>query len=560
MNLFRPREADTIGIRLLQKMGWKPGQGVGRRIKRKARLGEDDEDDVEAETLHFAPEDTNMIGFVRKDDCKGLGFKGEGSMNQAGDEADDDASLFAASKSRMLTTKEKSKKESFGIGILNDTGSDEEDPYELGPKLTFNRSIGTGKKTKKATDPQKLTKFSPNPSIRPRQVNRSAKTLSQQSAARLRKTHDGKLPLTGFVLSSKGPPITFTKSYPPPPIPETWTPSKQNPSTNLLQPKPWQSTADAAKSSTLTPAQRGSLLAEPQLPTKSVFAYLNPTARAKIVAATGNSNLPSAETEAAAEAGSQPPPTPQPEPSTRSSIRTQTQTQPPSWSLIPPLSPKTAQAALSRARASTDSTTAPYATDPDKAKRYVTYLEFSAGVRASPSERGHMGEEEWVREMGEFGKVAVLGRLGGLMAGRFSAASARTRATGEEEEGRDGDGDGSQMSVHGGLTRTVEKFFPTRLLCKRFNVKAPAHVLDPGAEIGSELAGTRVEEPVGRREMAKMMVFGTTQGFAGGGVDGDGGLRLKMRELAVVDPEKNEAIEKERPPMEVFKAIFGEDE
>jgi hypothetical protein len=30
--------------------------------------------------------------------------------------------------------------------------------------------------------------------------------------------------------------------------------------------------------------------------------------------------------------------------------------------------------------------------------------------------------------------------------------------------------------------------------------------------------------------------------------------------LAVVDPEKNDAIEKEKPPMEVFKAIFGEDE
>jgi G patch domain-containing protein 1 len=532
---------------------------VGRRIKRKARLGDDDENDTEAETLHFAPEDTKMIGFVRKDDCKGLGFKGGGSLKQVGDEADDDdASLLAASKSRMLRAKEKSKKASFGVGVLNDTGSDEEDPYELGPKLTFNRSIGTGKKIKKATDPQKLIKSSPTPSIVPRQLNRSAKILSQQSTIRLRRTHDGKLPLAGFVLSSKGASITLTKAYPPPPIPETWTPSKQNHSTNLLQPKPWQSTVDAAKSSTLTPAQRGSLLAEPQLPTKSVFAYLTPTARAKIATATGNSKLPPAGVQEATETGNQPPSHLQPESSTPSSA--QTQTQPSPWSLIPPLSPKTAQAALSRARISTDSTTAPYATDPDKARRYVAYLEFSAGVRASPPEKGKMGEEEWVREMGEFGKVAGLGRLGGLMAGRFSAASARTRATGEEEE-EVGEGEGieTRMSVHGGLARTVEKFFPTRLLCKRFNVKAPAHVLDPGAEVGGELAGARVEEPVGRKEMEKMMVFGTTQGI-GGGVDGDGGLRLKMRELVVVDPEKNEAIEKERPPIEVFKAIFGEDD
>src|SRR5262249_8601314 len=159
--------------RLLQMMGWRPGQGVGRRIKRKARLGEDDEDEAEAETLHFAPEDTKMIGFVRKDDCKGLGFKGGGRLNQPGDGADDDASLLAASKSRLMRAKEKSKKASFGVGVLNDTGSDEEDPYELGPKLTFNRSIGTGKKTKKATEPPKLTKLSANPGIGPRPLNRS---------------------------------------------------------------------------------------------------------------------------------------------------------------------------------------------------------------------------------------------------------------------------------------------------------------------------------------------------------------------------------------------------
>ena len=563
MDLFRPSDADTVGARLLQKMGWKPGQGVGRRIKRKARLGDDDEDGGEGETHLFAPKDTKMIAFVTKDDYKGLGFKGEAGLDRpiaVRDEEEDDATLLAASKSRMLGAKDKSKKASFGVGVLNDTGSDEEDPYELGPKLTFNRSIGIGKKIKKATESPRAAKPSANPGIGPRPAFRSAKFLSQQSAAHLRKCHDGKLPLTGFILSFNSPTTTLTKTYPPPSIPETWTPSKETPSSNPPEPKPWQSTASAAKDSTLTPAQRGALLAEPQLPSKSVFSYLTPAARAKIAAATGKPNLPPAGNEA-------PPPLGPYEPHPQ----TETEPQPSPWSAIPTLDPQTAKAALSRARARTGAASAPYASDPPKAARYVAFLEFGAGLRMSPPERDReMRHGEWEREMGEFARVARLSRpLGGLMATRFSAAKGVGGIGGEEEKGGDGVGRGeledegvkaAGLGMYGPLTRTIERFFPTRLLCKRFNVKAPAHVLaDPGSAVGGEEASSKVEELVGRREMEKMMMFGTTQG-AWSSAEGDGGLQLKMRELAVVDPEKNDAIEKEKPPMEVFKAIFGEDE
>ena len=37
----------------------------------------------------------------------------------------------------------------IGIGILNDTGSDDEDPYEIGPRISYNRVIGGEKKKKK---------------------------------------------------------------------------------------------------------------------------------------------------------------------------------------------------------------------------------------------------------------------------------------------------------------------------------------------------------------------------------------------------------------------------
>ena len=37
IDLFRIDE-ETIGVKLLKKMGWKEGQGVGPKVRRKARL------------------------------------------------------------------------------------------------------------------------------------------------------------------------------------------------------------------------------------------------------------------------------------------------------------------------------------------------------------------------------------------------------------------------------------------------------------------------------------------------------------------------------------------
>jgi G patch domain-containing protein 1 len=81
IDLFRV-EGETIGVKLLKKMGWKEGQGVGPKVRRKARLDGVERlgEDADA-TYFFAPENTHMISFIRKNDHKGLGFDGETKLS-----------------------------------------------------------------------------------------------------------------------------------------------------------------------------------------------------------------------------------------------------------------------------------------------------------------------------------------------------------------------------------------------------------------------------------------------------------------------------------------------
>ncbi|KAM9302218.1 G patch domain-containing protein 1 [Gastrophryne carolinensis] len=87
----------TMGVQLLRQMGWKEGQGVGPRTKRKARKqesgsevkvygcalppaaseeSEEEEDDYLPENVTFAPKDVTPIDFTVKDDVHGLGYRG----------------------------------------------------------------------------------------------------------------------------------------------------------------------------------------------------------------------------------------------------------------------------------------------------------------------------------------------------------------------------------------------------------------------------------------------------------------------------------------------------
>ena len=627
MDIFKTG-GETMGVKLLKKMGWREGQGVGPKIRRKARLDEEDAGSDQPTHL-FAPEDSSMISFIRKNDSKGLGFDGEERLSEgrkvAGvtqvaestNDDDEEGTMFGALKHGGKAKKKSERKGGFGMGILNDNGSDEEDPYQMGPSISYNRVIGGEKKKKKKLD---ASRASANPLLKSKPVFISKKASAGRAGAGFRKCSDGRLPLEGFVLSSSSDPLSSILSqdgkYPPPTIPPGWKYSKtlSNPNTSTSAKPTYQSPAAIAAASKLSPKSRAALLGETLLPSKSVFDYLNPNARARIASATNNPNLPPALGEA------------DPNPSSPHA-RTLS-------SLVPALAKETALAALGRGTAGW----VPYAEDASKRSRYRLFLEIRADLRPEgtlPDRAPDANDDDWIKEMNEFAHAAqVFKPVTGIMASRFTSASSssspslsapKPTSSSSFSSSKDNDvietgsGDAQLLThptakakmtpaeeaaaagMYGPLTRSVENFYPSRLLCKRFNVKPPAHVqLDlaqdaegssssfsaggggaappppqrPPPHASSSSSSSSLQqrkeklELVGKREMDELRMSGANTSASARPVvegGGDGGRQIgagdapKGGGVLVVDPERNEAIEKERPGEELFRAVFGSD-
>ena len=555
IDLFR-MEGETVGVKLLKKMGWKEGQGVGPKVRRKARLEGVQQPGNDAEATHlFAPENTHMIRFVRKTDHKGLGFDGEtklslnnglGSGKDKSEDEEDGGNLIAPTKFK----KNKSVNGGIGIGILNDTGSDDEDPYEIGPKISYNKVIGGDKKTKKPVNgtANPLTKSGP--------VFISKKKALARAASASRKCHDGRLPLDGFILSgvdefsSVVQSLGKHNSYK---IPENWKSSKQPRA--AFQQAVYISTSDAAKTSKLDPKLRASILGEAALPGKSVFDFLTPSARDRLVSASGKSNLPQA-------LGEIPKGYAMTDEERRKELHAQ----------VPKVEKTTAEAALSRGA----SGFMPYSEDEAKRSRYRTYLENQAGIVTNLPERGPtMSRDDWLKEMNEFARCAQIFKpMSSLMATRFTSSTAGPQLASDAPDSNkellskpvpkpeDPAEQAAKLGMYGPMTRSSTSWHPTRLLCKRFNVNPPANV-QPGSTAHAEGIGRKmapslvskgaIEDLV--RESGGMNQF---QGDTRETSEAVPGPVERPQEIAI-DAERNDALEGQKAGEAVFKSIFGDD-
>ncbi|KAJ4134941.1 hypothetical protein NW768_004550 [Fusarium equiseti] len=546
MGLLRA-EGDTMGLKLLRRMGWRDGQGIGPKIRRSARLDVEQKNPDTTETHLFAPDNAEMIRFIRKNDRKGLGHDGETKLSNpitaAADEDDEDENIpETAQRTTSLFSSQRSKskpgRSGIGVGILNDNGSDEEDPYEIGPKIRYSRVVGGDKKKKKA----KKASAAVNPALKnaPVFVSRTARAGNG-----LGRCHDGRLPLDGFVLAK----ITEDLSdplleYAPPPVPEGWVSSKT--SSEQAASSEYKSTAEAAKASTHDAKSRAALLGEKSLPGKSVFDYITSSARDRLATASGNKQLPQGLGEI-------------PEGYAISEEERQQAV----WDQAPKLDRETAVAAISRG------SSGPYADNEEKKARYRTYLEhFATGSQPLPYKPKAMTYDDFSRELSEFHNCArIFKPMTGFMASRFTTAKKpSTMSTNESEADllskpepkvADPAEEAAKMGMYGKMTRKVDNFYPTRLLCKRFNVRPPAHS-QPDAEVGAgsgtrsrgEDLGTMEDAEIGSRTPAGDVKL--IENAPGGTVPS-----APIPE-PVVNPDKNEAVEGKTAHDEVLRAIFGD--
>lgn len=566
VDLFRA-DGETMGTKLLKKMGWKEGQGVGPKVRRKARLDGVEKAGDTTEMHLFAPENTQMIGFARKNDHKGLGFAGEEKLglasgaNQEMQKSDEEGEDRGALSLFKKPKKKKAIRGGIGIGILNDTGSDDEDPYEVGPRISYNKVIGGDKKKKKKPSNGAL-----NPALKAGPVFISKKAALARAAIGLRKCHDGRLPLDGFILSMIDEFSTVLWSselYGPPVIPEGWKSAKQ--------PRPgsqaaYLSTADAAKASKLDPKSRAAILGEASLPGKSVFDFLTPAARERMAAVSGKSNLPAA-------LGEIP----------DGYAITPAEQQKERLAQIPKVDIAVAEAALSRGA----SGFMPYGEDESKRQRYRKYLEYQAGIsQVVPEKTMMVSKEDWLKELREFANCALIFKpMSGMMATRFTSSTTTSQSiSGTPDSGtsllskptpkvEDPAEQAAKLGMYGPMTRSSKDWLPTRLLCKRFNVKPPANVQPGATEQGEEsgMAKSAAPDLVGKGEIDRTMREANwgamgEQRFTEKSSEDDAGnagveatSEVPSREETVVDAERNEALEGKRAGDAVFQSIFGDD-
>ena len=591
MDVFKV-EGETMGVRLLRKMGWRDGQGIGAKVRRQARLADELEPgkmtECDGEEHWFAPQNTILVALIRKNDQKGLGYQGEARLeaddgrtrpSDRAEEPDDGDPEFSPiarhAKSKGL---DGSARGGFGVGILNDTGSDDEDPYAIGPRISYNKVIG-GSKKKKKRDARLTEKGrtaavggAANPLLGSRPVFISNRASSSTKSG-FRKCHDGRLPLDGFILAADSEDLAaiveYDKRYPPPDIPEGWKSSKKLSST--ADEPDYRSTAEAAKASALDPKSRASLLGEVQLPGKSVFDFLSPVARDRIASASGRQDLPAALSEGA------------PKGFAVDEGERQRQLR----DVVPDLDRDVALKALGRGVGGW----MPYLEDEAKRTRYRAFLEIQAGLRGGLPERSQASStDEWIQELHEFAHAAQIFKpMTGMMAARFTSARSQSQSSAKREGSSsdlssaenivrnpaDNPGDpaeaAAKVGMYGPMTRSAQMFYPTRLLCKRFNVRPPVHV-QPDAQGRSGTTtvpgSTATHAPTAAKSTAlptrSLELMSTAvvndmlrESNRGHLVEDTSITNGKDQQTPIVDATRNLAIEGDRPGDAVFRAIFG---
>ncbi|KAL7946589.1 hypothetical protein V8C42DRAFT_344411 [Trichoderma barbatum] len=557
MGLFRA-DGDTMGLKLLRRMGWKDGQGIGPKVRRGARLDLGIKSHAaDGETHLFAPDNAEVLRFVRKTDRMGLGHNGQGKLSALRHERKADSDEEVDSHGGALSmlsrgdAKKKPQRGGIGIGILNDTGSDDEDPYEIGPKIKYNRVVGGDKKKK-----GKKQSAAANPSLKNAPV---FIPKTSRAGVSLQRCQDGRLPLDGFALANAMQDLTITLAkYAPPPVPPGWISSKV---TNVEDgTASFISAAEAAKSSTLNAKSRAAILGEAALPGKSVFDYISAAGREKLAAASGRVDLPPGLGEV-------------PEELAMSEEERQTML----WEQVPKLDRETAIAAIARGLRG------PYADDEAKRARYKRYLEHHTNPKLSlPEKPKGMSDDEFLREMTEFHNCArIFKPMTGFMASRFTTAKAPHSISADparekelisvpEPKLADPAEEAAKMGMFGKLTRSVEDFYPTRLLCKRFNVKPPAHARrDDEPEASKAAPGPSARPAYGSpMEDVQMPLLSAsrTRDEPPVGVDTTASAvevtTQPPRQSPVVEsqvnPDRNDAVEGKTANAEVLRAIFGD--
>uniref|UniRef100_A0A8C0H7X8 G-patch domain containing 1 n=1 Tax=Chelonoidis abingdonii TaxID=106734 RepID=A0A8C0H7X8_CHEAB len=540
----------TIGVELLRKMGWKEGQGVGPRVKRKPRKqkpvkvygcalppegsegSEDEEDEYQPENVTFAPKDVMPVDLTPKENVHGLGYKGlDPAKALFGISGGEHHNLFtdgSEKTSNLLGDLRRSKGrklgisgQAFGVGALEEEDDDIYATETLSKYDTVLKDEEPGDMLYGWTAPKQY---------------KNKKGMEKEVR------YIGKI-LDGFSLASKS--SAPKKTYLPPDLPRDYRPvhyfrpviTARNENPLLLQAlveSTGKRETDTPQQNrhTLNACQRRELLGETALkgPCPSVLEYLSGKDKERIK-----------EAKQAAER------------------QMKTQTLPQQSLNISSSSDGVHhkwQMALGGQLATPGSSDfKPFAKNPEKQKRYEDYVEsLKQGQKDTPESHSDPGMTEWERgrEREEFFHAAVLYKSSNsVLSSRFTRAkheddTDKVEVPRDQEIDIDDKESAVKMKMFGKLTRDKFEWHPEKLLCKRFNVP------DPYSEFTVKFANFQMKIPLKvsqyfilmERHFFPLSVFKFF--FLMGTV---------MQ--AVNESTDQEKEEERRPSMDLFKAIFA---
>ncbi|XP_071959371.1 G patch domain-containing protein 1-like isoform X2 [Antedon mediterranea] len=544
-DLIQPNR-ESIGIRLLRKMGWRHGQGIGPRQKQRQDKvygcaisqadGDQSSEDEYAQGHYFAPKDVESFKFRTKDNQHGIGYKGIDSRT-AMFGGHEHLNLF---EKQPIATKSSSGKlgmrgVAFGVGAFEDQ---DDDIYSTDHMSNYDQFIGDEVSSSKANKPLK-SRF---------------KDVS----------HISKL-LDGFTLSANSRPPN--KVYPAPELPRDFKPHHSMENVQPAGPK------FTSKLFTMSAIQRGALLGEEQLPApelkeikKKAVSKVDPQETSKpSYQPPSTVNQQDIESAVASLVSAQ-------------RAKMESRFAQPSQPVVPEstLAP-TVSGMLSFK---------PFVKDPAKQQRYEDFLK-NKGKGSDTAVTDTMTEWERRREHDEFTRASVLYKpLSSAMASRFTIAKyaddddSKVDVQPGQTSGKGEQVKAAEMKMFGHLTRNTFEWHPDRLLCKRFNI--------PDPYLGSSIIGI----PTIKKEKASIYNFMSVPSWDSSSENQNisqplqeevdiikpakpvhpilqsGGIfsnfksveeNTIVKEPAKTKSEEEEIAEEKRPSMDLFKAIFQDE-